>query len=365
MRKGKCIGIFLLVGAMVLTACGNTQTTQQSENSAVQKDAEAADSGKAADSGESEKLKVAYVTPGATGDNGFCDSVARGLSRIESDFGAQTTIIENNNDASKYAESLEACFQWQPDVVFSEPYGFEELYTQYADKYPDTKIVCLDFTLENTAKTISSYTFISEEGAFLAGVCAALATESDLELANPEKKVGFVGGQDIPVIKGFYKGFEQGVKYVDSEIEIVSTYVGDFFDPVKGKTAAKQLYAQGADIIFQAAGTSGQGVLEAAKEENRYAIGVDSNQNGLYPGHVVASMVKDLDGAVYDTFQLIVEGTYEGNTLYSKGAGPSGVYLAIDDYSKEILTQEMIDEIDNISNKIVAGEITVEKYTEE
>lgn len=352
MKKMKRLVALLLAGSMVLTACGSTAGTASSGASGEE-------------AGAGAGMKVAYVTPGATGDNGFCDSVASGLKRIEEDFGAQTTIIENNNDASKYAESLEACFQWQPDVVFSEPYGFEELYTQYADKYPDTKIVCLDFVLENTAKTISSYTFISEEGAFLAGVAAALVTESDLELANSDKKVGFVGGQDIPVIKGFYKGFEQGVAYVDPEIEIVSTYVGDFFDPVKGKTAAKQLYAQGVDIVFQAAGTSGQGVLEAANEENKYAIGVDSNQNGLYPGHVVTSMVKDLDGAVYDMFSMIVDGTYEENHLYTKGAGPSGVYLAIDDYTRDILSEDMIAQIEDVQDKIVAGEITVEQYTEE
>lgn len=311
-----------------------------------------------------EGMKVVYVTPGAMGDNGFCDSVGRGLDRIEADFGAQTTVIENNNDASKYAESLEACFQWQPDVVFAEPYGFEELYIQYADKYPDTTIVCLDFVLENNEKTISSYTFINEEGSFLAGVCAALVTESDLEYANEEKIVGFVGGNDITVIREFYTGFEQGVKYVDPEIEVLSTYVGDFFDPVKGKTAAKQLYAQGADIIFQAAGRTGHGVLEAANEEGKYAIGVDSNQNGVYPGHVVSSMVKDLDGAVYDTFAKIVDGSYEENVVYSKGAGPSGVYLAIDENSEKILTPEMLAQIDEVTDKIVSGEIKIERYSE-
>lgn len=342
----------VLAASMVLSGCGAKKEAPA---------ASAADSGKS-DSGKT--WRVAYVTPGATGDNGFCDSVARGLARIEQDYGAKTTIIENNNDASKYAESLEACFQWQPDVVFSEPYGYEELYTQYAENYPDTTVVCLDFTLENPSKTMSSYVFINEEGCFLAGVCAALVTESNLDLANPEKIVGFVGGNDIPVIRGFYKGFEQGVHYIDPEIEILSTYVGDFFDPVKGKTAAKQLYAQGADIVFQAAGTTGQGVLEASSEENRYAIGVDSNQNSLYPGHVATSMVKDLDGAVYDLFAMIENGTYEKNHVYEKGAGASGVYLAIDEFSKEILTQDMIDKIDEIMDKIVSGEIKVERYTE-
>lgn len=351
MAKLRSVEAAILAGVMLFTGCGTGATTEKG------------DSGSAKGDGKS-SLKVAYVTPGATGDNGFCDSVANGLKRIEKDFGATTTIIENNNDASKYAESLEACFQWQPDIVFAEPYGFEELYTQYADQYPDTTIVALDMELENAEKTISSYTFISEEGAFLAGVMAALVTESDLDLANEAKKVGFVGGQDIPVIKGFYKGFEQGVAYVDPEIEIVSTYVGDFFDPVKGKTAAQQVYAQDVDIIFQAAGTSGQGVLEAANEEDKYAIGVDSNQNGLYPGHIVTSMVKDLDGAVYDTFKLIYDGDYEKNHVYTKGAGASGVYLAIDDYTKDIVSQEMIDQVQEIESKIVAGEIEIERYTE-
>ncbi len=371
MKKKGMVAV-LLAGTLLIGACGTNQNTggnvsnadeggaQKSEADSSQ--SEAGESESAGGSGEG--LKVVYVTPGAMGDNGFCDSVGRGLERIEADFGAKTTVIENNNDASKYAESLEACFQWQPDVVFAEPYGFEELYVQYADKYPDTTIVCLDFVLENTQKTISSYTFINEEGAFLAGVCAALVTESDLEYANEEKIVGFVGGQDITVIRGFYKGFEQGVKYIDPEIEILQTYVGDFFDPVKGKTAANQLYAQGADIIFQAAGRTGHGVLEAANEENKYAIGVDSNQNGVYPGHVVSSMVKDLDGAVYDTFKLIVDGTYENNVVYSKGAGPSGVYLAIDEFSEDIMTPEMISQIDEITNKIAAGEIQIERYTE-
>ena len=159
-------------------------------------------------------------------------------------------------------------------------------------------------------------------------------------------------------------GFKQGVEFVDPDIKVLVSYVEDFFDPVKDKTATKQLYAQGADIVFQAAGTSGNGALEAANEEQKYVIGVDSNQNGLYPGHVVASVIKDLDGAVYDTFSKIEDGTFEKGTVYSKGAGPSGVYLAIDEYSKEILTPEMITEINAVQDDIVDGKVTVERYTE-
>lgn len=309
-------------------------------------------------------VKVAYVTPGATGDNGFCDSVASGLERMKADFGVDYRIVECNNDASKYAEALEATFLWEPDVVFSDPYGFEELIKQYADDNPDVAVVILDMVLENNNKTAASYTFINEEGSFLAGVCAALVTKSDLEYANEDLKVGFVGGNDIPVIREFYYGFEQGAKYVDPNIEVLSIFCDGFFDPVKGKAAAKQLYAQGCDIIFQAAGRTGSGVLEAASETSSYAIGVDSNQNPLYPGHIVTSMVKDLGGAVYDMYALIENGTFEPGKHYEKGAGPSGVYLAIDSYSEDILTEEMLSTLDSVVEKIGSGEIVVDRYNQ-
>lgn len=309
--------------------------------------------------------RVAYVTPGGTGDNGFTDSVVSGIERIGQDFGAKTTVVECNNDAAKYSQAVEQTFQWKPDVVFADSYGFEELYAQYADKYPDIKVINLDFELENEKKTISYVTFINEEGSFLAGALSAMVTTAGLEFSDDQKVVGFMGGKDIPVIRSFQFGFEQGVKYIDPEIKVVSTYTGDFFDPVKGKQAAKQLFAQGADIVFQAAGRTGIGALEAANEEGKYAIGVDSNQNGLYPGHVVASMVKDLGGAAYQIFSDINDGSYVPATHYENGAGEGGVYLALDEHSEKALNADIINKVKEIEQKISAGEITVEKYQAE
>lgn len=368
MRKLGMLGALLLVMAMLLTACGGGQGTAAGTAAGVTAGRSAgvtAGGVKQVPFGEKGKEpRVAYLTAGAQGDNGFTDSVVRGMNRIKDDYGAEITIIENNNDAAKYAESIEACFQWRPDVVFADAYGFEELFAQYADRYPAVLMVNLDFVIENSKKTVSSYTFISEEGGFLAGVLAAKVTASDLAYANPDKTVGFIGGQEITVIKSFLSGFRQGVAYVDPDIKVLVSYVGDFFDPVKGKTATKQLYAQGADIVFQAAGTSGNGSLEAANEEDKYVIGVDSNQNALYPGHVAASVIKDLDGAVYATFQKIQDGTFQKGTVYTKGAGSAGVYLAIDDYSKEILTPDMIKGLNGVQDDIIAGKIKVERYTE-
>lgn len=368
MKKIGKLGALLIVMAMALTACGgNGQGTKTGNSGDTGQETVSGNVGNGSEASpvkEGKKLRVAYVTAGAQGDNGFTDSVVRGMNRIQDDYGAEITVIENNNDAAKYAESMEACFQWQPDVVFADAYGFEELFAQYADQNPDVIMVNLDFVIENSKKTVSSYTFISEEGGFLAGVLAARVTTSSLSYANPDKTVGFVGGQEITVIKSFLSGFRQGVSYVDPDIKVLVSYVGDFFDPVKGKTAAKQLYAQGADIVFQAAGTSGNGALEAANEENKYVIGVDSNQNGLYPGHVAASVIKDLDGAVYATFQKIGDGSFQKGTVYTKGAGPAGVYLAIDDYSRKILTPDMIEGLNSVQDDIISGNIKVERYTE-
>ena len=154
--------------------------------------------------------KVVYVTAGALGDNGFSDSTARGLEKIKKEFGAETRVIENNNDSALFAQSLEAAFAWKPDVVFADAYGFEELYSQYADKNPDVDIINLDFVIDN--KNITSVTYVNEEGAYLAGVLAAKVSQSDLEKVKNKNRVGFVGGNDIPVIRSFYYGFEQGVK---------------------------------------------------------------------------------------------------------------------------------------------------------
>lgn len=359
--------ILLLTMAVLFSGCGNTQeeSSAPEESNAQEESNVPEDSSAPEESAASELGKVIYLTPGTLGDNSFCDSVNSGLQQIAAEYNAETKVIENSFDSSKYSQSVEAAFQWGPDVLFTDAYGMEDLVKQYADQFPDTKVVNLDFELQNDNKTISSVTFIQEEGSFMAGVVAALVTTSDLEYANEDKVVGAMGGQDITVIRSFMDGFEQGVKYVDPEIEVVTNFAGSFSDPAKGKQATKQLYAKGADIVFQIAGVTGNGALEAASEEGKYVIGVDSNQNSLYPGHVVTSMVKDLGGAIYDVYNKMLTGEYTEDTVYEYGLGPNGVYLAIDEYTEAILTEEMLAEITAIQDKVISGEVVVERYVEE
>ncbi len=347
--------VLTVLGLIALPACG--KSASQAEMPAKEQEPQ----GAAIDG----LKKVIYVTPGTLGDNGFTDSVNSGLQRIHSEFGAEVKVIESGFDSSKYAQSVEAAFAWGPDVLYTDAYGMEDLIKEYSSKYPDVQIVNLDFVLENDANTISSVTFIQEEGSFMAGVVAAMVTTSDLEFANEEKIVGAMGGVDMWVIRSFMHGFEQGVNYENPDVTVVTNFAGTFSDPVVGKSAARQLFAQDADVVFQIAGLTGSGALEAAADDGKYAIGVDSNQNGTFPGHVITSMVKDLGGAAFELYKMMVEGTFESGKTYEFGYGYCGTYLAIDDHTKAILTEDMLAKIADIENKLESGQITVERYPKE
>lgn len=353
MKMSRSFLIAALVVMLMASACGGGATTEEPVDQSNEPVA------------ETSLKKVVYVTPGTLGDNGFTDSVNSGLQRIAAEFGAEVRVVESGFDSSKYAQSVEAGFAWGPDVLFVDAYGMEDLIKDYSARYPDVHIINLDFTLQNEAGTINSATFIQEEGSFMAGVVAALVTNSDLEFANPEKIVGAMGGVDMWVIRSFMHGYEQGVKYIDPEIQVITNFAGTFSDPVVGKTATKQLYAQGADIVFQIAGLTGNGALEAAAEDDKYVIGVDSNQNATYPGHVVTSMVKDLGGAAFELYKMLVDGTIEKGKTYEFHYGYAGTYLAIDEHTNSILPEAMLTQINEIAAKLEAGEITVERFPKE
>lgn len=366
----KMISLVLVV-SMMLCACGKSQTpvaesSKPADTPAAAEGGESADAPAAAESNEpaAEPLRVAFITWEAQGDNGFCDSCVSGVKRIAEEFGCEYTILEAAGDTSKYTQMVDTCFQWGPDVVFASPNGFEEQLCKYADENPDIKIINIDTVLDNPNKTISSVQFVQEEGSFMAGVVAALVTEGNLEYSNEEKIVGAIGGNDIAVIRSFIHGYEQGVAYVNPEIKVETSFLGDFMDPVLGKQAANQLYAKGCDIVYQIAGVSGDGVLEAAGENQKYAIGVNSNQNGNVPGYVVTSMVKDCGGAIYDIFCKIQDGTYEDGSHYRNYYGEGGTYIAIDEYTESILTPEMMDFVKETEEKLKSGEIKVELYPE-
>mgnify|MGYP002388317605 FL=1 len=309
------------------------------------------------------KHKVAYIINGALGDLSFYDSGQEGIDRMRKELNAETRTIECNFDPVAYPQALQSAVAWGADVIFVVSYGFEDLLMQYADTYPDKKWINLDTVVENKKKTITSVDFIEEEGAFMAGVVAGLVTtDTSIPGVNRDKVVGAVCGDDDPVIRGFLYGYEQGAKHIDKDIEVKAIFTGTWDDPVRGKQAAKQLYSQKVDIIFQIAALTGSGVLEAAKEEGKYAIGVDSNQNGIQPGHVVTSMLKHMGQSIYRVYGTILDGKYKPGMVLEYGLREGGVGLAIDEHTRRILPAKSLQRVIDIENKVKSGAIKVERY---
>ncbi len=231
-------------------------------------------------------------------------------------------------------------------IGFSQGSSVEKV----AKAFPKTQFAIIDAVV--TAPNVQSITFKEHEGSFLVGVMAAMASKTG--------KVGFVGGMDIPLIRRFQCGFEQGAKYANPKVQTVANMTGTtptaWNDPARGAELAKAQFAGGVDVVFAAAGGTGIGVYQAAKDAGRYAIGVDSNQNHVQPGTMLTSMVKRVDVAVHNAFKGITPGAT------SLGLKEGGVDIAIDEHNARLVTPAMKQKVDAARADIVAGKIQVIDY---
>lgn len=305
--------------------------------------------------------KVVYLINGSLGDNAFYDSGQKGMEAIKAKYGVEIRTIENGFDSAQYEPSLEAAVGYA-DVIFVISYGYEDLLKTYADKYPDKIFVNIDTVVQNSKNTITSVDFVEEESAFLAGVVAGmLTTDTSVKNINPEKIIGQVGGDQDPVIDAFMFAYENGAHYIDPAIQVERKYLGDWEDTAKGKQAALQLYDSGADVVFQIAAAAGMGVLQAAGERGLYAIGVDTNQNSLVPGAVVASDIKDVGQAIQNVFATIKDGTYKPGQVLKYGLASKTVDVVFDG-NGGILPQAIVDKVSELRQQIIDGKLKVEIY---
>ena len=306
--------------------------------------------------------KVVYLINGALGDNAFYDSGQKGIDQIKSQYGVETRTIECNFDAGKYEPGLEAAVQYS-DVVFVISYAFEDSLKAMADKYPDKIFVNIDTIVQNSKNTIASCKYIEEESAFLAGVCAGLTTtDTSIKNINPDKIVGVVAAADDPVVMAFVKAYEDGVHYIDPAITVQRVVLaGVWDDPGKGKQAALSLYDKKCDVVFQVASETGLGVLQAAKERGLYAIGVDTNQNDIEPGYVIASDIKDVGKTIEDVYKTIKDGTYKPGQVLKYGMKTGTVDL-VTKATVQVLPQSILDRISAVRQQIIDGTLAVTKY---
>lgn len=307
--------------------------------------------------------KAIFLINGSLGDNSFYDSGEAGMKALAEEFGLDYRTIECGFDSAQYEPGLNAAVQFA-DIIFVISYGYEDILTQYADDFPDKIFVNLDTTVQNPGGTITSVDYVEEESAYLAGVVAALVTSSDMPKANAEKIIGVVGGDTDPTVQSFIFAYKNGAEYIDPDVRTEVKFLGDWENSSKGKQAALQLYDQGADIVFQVAAAAGMGVLQASGERDLYSIGVDSNQNAIVPGHVVASDIKDVGLSIQNVYRTIVDETYKPGEVLDYGLASGTVDVVFED-NGGILPQEIIDKVAEVRDMIMNGELAVERYSVE
>ncbi|MGL4910348.1 MAG: BMP family lipoprotein [Cetobacterium sp.] len=296
-------------------------------------------------------LKVGIVlSTGGLGDKSFNDAAYRGLELAKKDLGIDFKYVEPTSPAED-EEFLREYAEAGYDLIIATGFQMTESARTVAADYEDVKFLMIDDVID--AQNVKSLIFKEEEGSFLVGVIAGLMTKNNA--------VGFVGGMENPLIKKFEVGFKQGAEYVNPGVKFLSVYTtgpNPFNDPVRGKENAVSEINQGADVIYHAAGGTGMGVIAAAKEKGVFAIGVDSNQDGVEPGTVLTSMIKNVDVGVYDTIKNLIAGKFEsGLTVY--GAKENGVGVTNFEFTKDIIGAEKLKKFEEIKAKLVAGEIKV------
>jgi len=236
-------------------------------------------------------------------------------------------------------------------IGFSQASAIEKV----AKEFPSTKFTIIDGVVD--LPNVQSIVFKEHEGSFLVGMAAAMASKSG--------KIGFVGGMDIPLIRKFALGYEEGAKYVNPRIEVFQNMTGTtpaaWNDPTRGGELARSQFDRGADVVYAAAGATGLGVLQAAKDKGKLAIGVDSNQNHLQPGTVLTSMIKRVDLAVYDALKSAKDGTWKPSRR-ARGVAEGGVSYSIDQYNRHLITPEMERRLTQARADIIAGKIKVTDY---
>ena len=224
-----------------------------------------------------------------------------------------------------------------------------------AKEFPDRKFAIIDMVVD--LPNVRSVVFREHEGSFLVGMVAALASKTG--------KIGFIGGMDIPLIRNFRAGYVEGAKYVNPDIVVYENMTGTtpaaWNDPGKGSELALSQFGRGADVVYAAAGGTGVGVYQAAKDSGNMAIGVDSNQNYLHPGTMLTSMIKRVDVAVFNAFNDARNNEWTSG-IVSLGIAENGVGYSIDEHNRSMITAEMEARVEQARQDIISGKIVVQGY---
>jgi basic membrane protein A len=298
---------------------------------------------------------------GGRGDKSFNDGAYAGADSATKLLNANIRFIEPGEGADREA-GLRLLAAEGMDLVIGVGFIFTDDLATLAREYPAISFAGIDYALATDSAgnvippppNIAALKFREEEGSYLVGALAALVGRT--------KKVGFVGGMDIPLIHKFEAGYRAGVKKVCPDCQVIAQYAGvtpdAFKNPGKGKELALSQYQQGVEVIFHASGSTGQGVFEAARATRKLAIGVDSDQNDEAPGHVLTSMVKGVNAVTFDAIQRVQSNTFKGG-IYSFGLREGGVGYIYDDRNRALIPDSVRARVEQLKEEIIAGRIKV------
>lgn len=299
------------------------------------------------------KPALVYGTGGKF-DKSFNEAAFNGAEKFKADTGITYRDFEPTGDTQgEQAIRNFASKGYNPVVAVS--FAWTSAIEKVAAEFPKTEFVIVDAVVDKP--NVRSVVYKEEEGSYLVGVLAGMASKTG--------KVGFVGGMDIPLIRKFECGYEQGARAANPKVEVLQNMTGTtgaaWSDPVRGGELTKGQIDQGADVIYAAAGATGIGVLQTAADKGKLSIGVDSNQNFLHPGSVLTSMVKRVDLAVYNAYADAKAGKFTGG-LNVLGVAQDGVAWAYDDNNKPLITPEMQAAVEKAKADIIAGTVKVHDY---
>lgn len=356
MKKINSLIALALSGAVILSACATTGTATTGGTAAT-----------TAASGEKTPSFVFVVTD-QLGDKSFNDSAAAGTQKITAELGYATKIMEIGRDQTKWEPTiLDLSESGQYTAIFLNGSGTKEIVEAIAKDFPDQKYVLFDAEIEaGSNDNVYAISYKQNEGSYLGGVVAGLVTASDMPYANPDHKIGFIGGDPGPIISDFLVGYIEGAKSVVPDVKMYVSYVGSWTDTAKAKELANAQFSQGVDIIFPAAMTAGLGVIEAAAEKNKYIIGVDSDQAALLADSdpkkaeiILTSVIKEVGESLFQYAQRVGKGEDKYGVTDMLGIKEKSTDIVENSYYLKNVPQAIRDQVTKARQDILDGKIKV------
>ena len=362
--------VFVLLSLMlILSACGGSSesTTEEVAETVAEETLESPATTAAASEPEVEALKVGIVL-GPLGDLSFMDSAKRGYDKAVAELGIDGDYVET--EPSERAAAIQNFLADGKEMIITIGFSEAEITKEAALANPGVQFAIVDMVVTaddgSLLPNVQNLIFKEHEGSFEVGYIAGKLSKTG--------KVAFMGGMDVPIIRKFQTGWEEGARYANPDIEFCDGYAGSWGDPAKGKEIGLACFEAGADIIFAAGGSTGNGAYEAAAETGNFAIGVDSNQDYVQPGTMITSMMKNVDFAVYTAIADRIAAGAVLSTINSYGSAENGVgptwlvdgsTLFADEGPADMASQvaALIDEVADVRAKIISGEIVVTDVT--